>query len=271
MLTQDLISDTSQFKLLLRVSGEGAHAVVYSPDADGSLINAPLSYGASASDDAAKALQEAVYDNPLLLSDFKDVTVVIEPRVVTPMPEVLSAETRREALGFLTDLTACDVLEDRTGLNGSVFVGAVGHDVLTFLRRTFPTATLTTHLGALSRYFASRLGQGNQPRMLAAFRPDAVDLIAVRGHRLLMANTFRFTDTADAVYYILASRRELGLDTEGCDLTLTGYRPHRDAVMPELRRFIERVLPLIFPPELFKAGKDALLAPFDLMISSLCV
>lgn len=267
MLTQDLIKDTSKFRLLLRVGPAGAYAVVFAPDADGSLISTALPYEDGR--DTLAALQDAIYDNPLLLSEYADTIVVMEPQVVIPLPSELSPELRREIVSRQVDMTGKEILEDPTGLAGSVFDGVVSHDVMTFLRRTFPTAVFTTHIGTLTRFFASRPGRANSSRMLAAFRRETVDVIAISGNRLLMANSFNFSTPEDAVYYILACRSELGMSAENDDLQLTGYRAHRDAVTPELRRFVARVMPLIFPPELFKAGKDSLLAPFDLMISPL--
>lgn len=267
MLTQDLIKDTSKFRLLLRVGPAGAHAVVFAPDADGSLISAALPYEEGR--ETLAALQDVIYDNPLILGEFADTIIVMEPQAVIPLPAELSSELRREIVGRQVDMTGKEVLEDATGLVGSVFEGVVAHDVMTFLRRTFPTATFTTHIGTLTRFFASRPGRANSSRMLAAFRRETVDVIALRDNRLLMANSFSFANPEDAVYYILACRSELGMSAENDDLQLTGDRSHRDIVTPELRRFVARVMPLIFPPELFKAGKDSLLAPFDLMISPL--
>ena len=267
MLTQDLISDTSRFRLLLRVSDTGAHAVIFAPDSDGSLINAPLPFSPSA--DPVKDLQEVIYDNPLLLNEFSSVLIVIEPRVTFPMPSELDFPLRRDIIARQCDISSSELIDDPSGLNSSLFTGVISRDLFTFLRRPFPSATLTTHLGTLTRYFASRPGRGTTPRTLASFRPDAVDVVITSGNRLLLANSFRFTDPDDAVFYLLACRRALGIDEENSEVQLTGHRPHRMTVTARLRQFVPRVMPAIFPPELFKAGKDSLLAPFDLMISSL--
>ena len=85
-----------------------------------------------------------------------------------------------------------------------------------------------------------------------------------------MANTFHFKNPDDAVYYLLACRKNLGLDPYNDDLSLAGDQSIREKLMPMLRSFIARVIPVIFPPQMFKAGKDAMLAPFDLIVTPLC-
>jgi hypothetical protein len=44
----------------------------------------------------------------------------------------------------------------------------------------------------------------------------------------------------------------------------------REQIMPELRRFVNYVMPVIFPSTMFRAGKEALNAPFELILLPLC-
>jgi hypothetical protein len=44
----------------------------------------------------------------------------------------------------------------------------------------------------------------------------------------------------------------------------------REAIMPELRRYINYVMPVIFPSAMFRAGREAMNAPFELIVLPLC-
>ena len=55
---------------------------------------------------------------------------------------------------------------------------------------------------------------------------------------LRMANTFRFRDIMDAVYYIMACREMLDLDPAGNELLIAGDESLRDEITPILRKFL---------------------------------
>ena len=101
-------------------------------------------------------------------------------------------------------------------------------------------------------------------------RDDRLDLLAFGKDSLLLANTFRYRDPMDAVYYILACRQSLGLDAGSDELFLAGDKGVRETITPTLREYLAYVMPVIFPSAMFKAGKEALNAPFDLIVLPLC-
>ena len=86
----------------------------------------------------------------------------------------------------------------------------------------------------------------------------------------MLANTFSFSDPMDAVYYILACRNRIGLDPHNDELLLSGDASVREKILPMLRTYLARVMPMIFPPQMFKSGKDAMIAPFDLIVTPIC-
>ncbi len=106
--------------------------------------------------------------------------------------------------------------------------------------------------------------------MVCNFRRSSVDVVMLDGNSLLQANTFLFSNPMDAVYYILASRSRHGLDPYNDEILLTGDQNIREEVTPVLRKYVSRVMPSIFPPQMFRAGKDAMRAPFDLIVTPLC-
>lgn len=269
-LDKDLIADPCRWRLAMQFGPGAIDVVAYSPMEDNSLLHRRILLDTAASS-PLKALEGAVYDNPLLLSDFGHIHCLVDS------PEVMVAP--REAAGLdadrLVTLMAAAVpgfdgvamANDLPAANAAIVMG-LNRDTWGFLTRTFFNADIQHHLTPLCRYFLNVSRRANSPRVYANLRTHSLDVVAVDRDRLLMANTFRFDATDDAAYYILASRRQLGLDS--AEMFLTGDASVRELVAPVLRRFISAVMPVIFPSAMFRAGKDALGAPFELIVLPLC-
>ena len=85
----------------------------------------------------------------------------------------------------------------------------------------------------------------------------------------MMANTFDAPEASDAAYFIVAVRKMLNLPDDA-ETMLAGSAKLREQVSPILRQFPAQVMPVIFPSEMFRAGKESLSSPFDLIILPLC-
>ncbi len=267
-LEKELIADTSICNLLMRVGRESLDVAVYSVVSDNSFIHRSFPL-VSATRRPMGMLEDAIYDNPLLLADFRRSYCIVESQrsltVPAEIPDPASLLTRQ-----WPDFDG-EVRVSANGTSNTTFVWGIDTALAGFLRRTFP-ATLQTdcHLAPLTRYFAARPGRGNSVRAIANLREGSMDMLVLRGPHLLMANTFVFDKTLDALYYIMAARDSLGLDPQVDEMLLAGHQPLREELSPLLRKYIARVMPVIFPPQMFKAGMEALSAPFDLIVTPLC-
>lgn len=274
-LDKDLVTDPSICNLLLRLSPGQLDAAIYSVVNDNSFLHRsyPLQ---SPGRTPSSMLEEAVYDNPLLLADFRRVYCIVETPKVMMLPSPLpgsgdDADLRRRLFAMQWPDFDGDVHVSNDGTTNSSVVWGLDRDIARFLARTFtPDLRLDAHIIPLVRYFAARPGRGNSARAIANLRPGSMDMIVLRGTRLLMANTFAFRTHEDARYYILASIQSLGLDPRLDELLLAGSQPIREQLAPMLREYVARVMPAIFPPQMFKAGMEALGAPFDMIVTPLC-
>lgn len=111
---------------------------------------------------------------------------------------------------------------------------------------------------------------GNAGKMYAHIHNNQLDLLSFGKDTLRLANSYAFRDPMDAVYYILACRKMLNLDPGSDEMLIAGDNSVREAITPTLREYLAYVMPVIFPSSMFKAGKDALNAPFDLIVLPLC-
>lgn len=269
-LLNDRIENSEMWNLLLRLSRESLHVVMYSIVEDNSLVYRRFDLDTTA-DSWIGAIQNVIYDNPALLSDFRRVYCVVETREYVVVPSQCESDEARNLL-FSTAFPSSrqEMAVDDTGtLTGTVLVG-VESELRGFINRTFQRVTIVSHIASLCRYFALNTNNGNKVKMIANLRRDTMDVVVTDGRRLLLANTFAFSNVDDAAYYLIASRRRLGLDDRNDDLLLSGDTDVREALLPILRNFVARVMPVIFPPQMFKARKDAMNAPFDLIIQPIC-
>ncbi|MBQ2485271.1 MAG: DUF3822 family protein, partial [Muribaculaceae bacterium] len=82
--------------------------------------------------------------------------------------------------------------------------------------------------------------------------------------------TFNYRSMDDAAYFILHAYDSLKMNRLSDEIQLSGDRDVREQLTPLLRRFINYVMPAIYPAAALRLGHDAMKAPFDLIMLALC-
>lgn len=264
------------WRLALQLEPELLRAVMWSTVEDSTLVqfSLPLDPGAS----GHKALEEAVYAAPVLLSDFGRVDVVVRGNRYLVAPTVLGSDLGAEALAYccLSDSEDADtVMTDHIEASGCDIVWALDEGTSGFLARTFRNPAVMSHMTPLLRYFGRKGVLGHSARAYAHFsecpgRREADVIVYGPDGKLAMAATHLIGSEDDALYYILAGMQEAGLDPHNDEVLLCGNSAVRDAVMPRLRRYAANAMPVIFPSAAYRAGRESLRAPFPLVILPLC-
>ena len=269
-LNKDLIKDPRLWRLALRINETKLHVVLFCSVEDNSLIYREISLDSAVSS-MQKAIEEAIYDNPLLLSDFARVDCIIETDKFTIIPsEIDNTDVQEKIFSETFPTFEGAVVENKLKeLDASILMG-VDEELINFLQRTFHNACIQHHLAPLCTYFNRKSRLGNAGKMYAHIHDNKLDLLAFGKDSLRFANTFDFREPIDAIYYIFACREMLQLDAGSDELFIAGDNSMREAITPTLREYLAYVMPVIFPAAMFKAGKDALNAPFDLIVLPLC-
>ena len=263
-----MVADPSMWRLSMEISPSTLSVALYSPVEANSLIYREIPLDPAA--DILRAVEDAVYDNPLMLQPFGRTDILIDTRRLTLVPAALDpAYASGIASAYWPDGTLEAVVETIKGTDATA-VMAIGSDLYSFLCRTFPDARIAHSLSPLISYFALSGRLGNSGKIYAHLRAGAVDIIAFGPRGLLMANTFSAPADDDVLYYIMAATERCGLTPTDDELMICGDTAMRETLMPRLRRFHSYVMPVIFPSLMFRAGKDALRAPFELMVLPLC-
>lgn len=270
-LTIDLLPNSAYCQLGLRIGADALTAMIYNPLEDNSLIVRQFPIPAEG-DERQKAIEAVFYDNPLLLAEFAKTNVEIESANLLLIPEEVADETLIRQLFE----KAHPQTEERDKLIDNVIDGfnaravfSVAEQEVNFLRRTLGNVAIFSNLVPLIKYLRKQLHRGNTVKAFINVRESSADIIILSHDRLYLANRFAYKEPSDLIYYILAATTPPG-GHEANETLVTGSRPRRDQVIKGLREFRTSVMPMIFPSEMYRAGRAALSSPFDLIILPLC-
>lgn len=267
-LTSDINTNPALWRLYLEVTHDALEIVAYSTYHDQSLIHRRLPFDAAASSQV-QALSSLIYDNELLLADYERVSILID----TPRFMVVPAATSEETdLSMATKLWGDDItlLTDALPIPRVKLITAADHSMTAFLRRTYPTVTPHHPMTQLITYFYNRDRMNNASRMYIHLREGHIDIIHFDSQKLKIANSFDTTNVDDMIYYTLLAARTTGFDLENDDMMVCGTEETRDRFHSMLRKYVRYVMPVVFPSEMYHAGKEALESPFQLIVMPLC-
>ena len=255
-LEPNLVPNPQTCRMALRVSPEALDVVIVSRVNDNALIWRRLPMPDSADADGA-----------ISVSDFAAVDVLIDTPRFMAIPNETAADTGKveEIFGSLYPDDEQDVIVSRATDDAAIAFSA-DPALTAFLRRTFGAGVRISHVIApLVRFFAIKTRLGNNGTLHLHMDGRRATLVAFGREGLLMANTFRVNAAEDAVFYTLTAAHHLGFDNATDRVIVSGDSDLRDSVLPLLRRSLSYVMPLIFPSDIFKLGRDALRAPFELI------
>lgn len=226
---------------------------------------------ASPSERLVRMLEEAVYDNPVLLAGFLTVDVILHAPWFALLPPGVSEGECRDILDASMPREAADATMIAVPSDGDMsprFVMYADTPLVDFLRRTFSNPVFRHPLEVMASWFRHTDPLGVEGKMLARFSPTSLDLMAFGHSGLIFANTFCCLDPADAVYFILAVRDFLGIDADG-ELLLAGDAASREAVTPILRRYVGFAMPLPLPPRSCGPESDGIPFHVEALLSAI--
>lgn len=273
-LDKDMISQPELWKLSLLLADKHLDVALFPPTVREEMIVRHFDFPAPATD-PLRAIEDIIYENPLLFSDFKRVECIIDNCQQILTPADLDPEATARVYSELTTLSPTDhpdALPDEPQIfptgdptcNVALLQKA---DIDAFIRRTFYNVRFDSRLASLIRYFLSLPNTPETPSMFIITRNGRLTLIATKTGRVLMANTFQYRTDADAAYYILACTSSLSLDPADLTLYLSGGT---SALSEIVAPYIPSISAIPFPMLRHRASKTTLQAPFELIIRPLC-
>ena len=122
-----------------------------------------------------------------------------------------------------------------------VVIFAMDKSVCQCLQEQYADVQFFSHITPLVEYFSGRSRLGNSRKVYANIRQKALDVLVCERGRLLLANTFAATSTADRIYYLLYVWQQLNFDQERDELHLCGELPDKADLLNRLRQFVRQV------------------------------
>ena len=223
------IQHPEAWQLLVSIDDGTLDYILYTPSVAGSLIigNKELA------DDSLQVLEDAIYDTPELLNEYKRVSVIVH--------------SRQFVIAFL-----------------------MPRGMQAFLGRTFNYPAVYHHLMPLCEHFERVNRDSGRSQMFLHLQAAGMDMAIYRDGGLLCANTYPFANAQDAAYYALNAWRTHGLDQLSDELQLAGDGDLRALMTPMLREYVKYVMPAEYPAAAMQLGRNAMQAPLDLILLALC-
>ncbi len=271
-LEKDLIAQPELWRLALMIGQDSLDVALYPPVAREEIVWRSFPFDPNAPS-RLKAIEDIIYDNPLLLSDFRKIDCVIDSRSRLIVPAC--ATTEQYEMLFAAACPSADSMElTAYPINAeAIMLEGLEPEVTAFIRRTFFNVRLHGRIPLLATYFLSRTDGLRSKRAIVLVRDNRLTLIAINNDRLLAANDFRFNEIADAAYYVMASFSNIGFRPEDADFDLALHGQSltaSDSLASVLRNYLTEIRPVPFPALRFRATKTTLQAPFPLIILPIC-
>ncbi len=269
-LEKELILQPELWRLAILLRDSRLDVALYPPVPREEMIW--RSFELDSSVEPLRAVEDVIYANPLLFSDFKQVDCLIDnvPAILLPAAMTFDEASMAYDLSSIPAVSASDAdLEIYpTGDPDTIVALRQIPQVKAFLQRTFYNIRFRSRLADLAAYLLSSPDAAPRNAINVLARDGRLTLIATTdGPRLLLANTFSYENETDALYYILAVRRMLNLDPATTPV-LTSPVPQTFTDL--LQAHISPVAPIPFPMLRYRTTPSTLQAPFDLIIRPIC-
>ena len=257
------------WRLSLRIDSGSVRFVAHSDIEQNSLMSRSVELE-DGEDDFLRSLENCIYDNPFFLLDFKRVDVAYTSRRFMGVPERLDEAGARAAFEAMYGKADGDVAVDALPHCQARIAFEMPSGLLPFINRTFNNPPIRHHLSAVCEHFAKKCRNTGIGKEFVYFHDGYADVMVYLRGRFAFANTFECATAEDAMFFVLNVWNDYSLDVHNDELQIAGDKLMREAVAPMLREYVTYVMPAIFPAAAMRIGMDAMKAPFDLILMSLC-
>ncbi len=232
---------SEQYTLSIRLSTDGFSFSVFNPLGDGefSYYDREVDESFSLTANLKQTFRELAW----LERPFRRVNVLMADKRFTFIPLEFFEDEQTEIIFYHNhpkrenETVQYNILHK----NSTVVLFGMDKSACSFLREQYPDVKFYSQASPFIEFFSSKSRLGNNRKMYAHLRKDAVDVYGYERGRLLLANSFECRSTPDRVYYLLYIWKQLGFEQERDELHLTGDLNDKELLLPELRKFIRQV------------------------------
>lgn len=270
-LDKDLVDNPREWRMSIRISDNAIDIVAHNPRQPGSLIYHRLPLP-DASSSLVAVLGDVVYDNALLLSEFGTTDVLIDtPRFIIAPTEMCVDGLDEAMISELWPRENLSVISHPiVGTDETLLAGA-DTTIISFVRRTFPTATVTHRLCPLLSYLITKDHEMGAPGMYVNVRDNRIDVVYFSERGLRAVNTYDTPTPEDMLYYIMAVAKGCNMDINNDEMVICGDAAEAERLQASIRKYLPTALMMDTPYEVDALGAEALAAPLELTLMPICV
>ena len=254
---------TQQSSLVIDIKKGGLSYLVYGRDVKPKMAAISFDNGG----DLKQALENTVYDTPLLLEDYSRTTIVLHSQHFVVMPAELTPSANQVFQASFSSLEG-ELMTCQVKNTDAAIACDVPQGVAAFLKRTFGNPELLHHLAPLIAYCAAAYADDNGCLHINVNEKET-HIVATRNGKLQLANTYPYRSTDDIIYFALAVFKECNFDSRADKILLSGKNELRSSLAEQLRQRIAHVMPEVFPAQALALGKEAITLPFNIIATAL--
>lgn len=198
----------------------------------------PVSSGIS----IAANMREALRTVPMLSDEYQRVQVTVDSPVL--MIPASQFDDRQQELCYYHAFTR---QEQQTIMHAvlpdlhAVAVFSVWKDLCSVLADRFDDVRYMPAVASVWRHLHQRSFTGPRQKLYGYFHDHRLEAFSFVQNRFKFCNSYAVTNANDALYYLLAVWKQLGLEPGRDELHLCGDLPDGEELQAEAHRFIKRV------------------------------
>lgn len=217
------------------------------------------------------SLKEFFFENEFLAYTYKRVNVLFVSPRYTLVPDELFPETAYKQLydlAFSEPERHC--LYNKLKDEPVELLFGMDDDVYEFCSRSVINPRFVHHMVPLLSLW-KRQSMARLPRQcFVMLHPNMMDVAVYEHGKLLLANSYTFSQPEDILYYILYVWKQTGMDQQKDQLRISGETVLRNNMTGLLRTYLQYIEPQEIPSEAYLLGAEIAQAPMDLIALSVC-
>jgi hypothetical protein len=187
----------------------------------------------------ADAVGHILNDYRLLNTRFKTVHIAVLNRAFTLMPESFhDGDHAAEMLSFSSGATVINCMSEKIG--GIGFCYSIGKDLLSFCERSFPGANIR-HAGLVTLAAFLNNSAFAETNIFINLHRSFFELACRQEKQLALYNVFHYETDEDALYFILFTLEQLGMNPQFAKVTIAAEVPVTQNIIVQIKKYIRHV------------------------------
>lgn len=271
LLTQAIeVNDTENYELSIQFALDGFSFSLHNPLENDTFIYREVVFNAT--QPYCQQLELAIQTYPQLAATYKKVYALAANNRFLLVPPCYTASEAEQSysIAFGETVPAERVLTTHLPIAQINQLYGVEDALYQWVATRYPSAIWLHQLSPICEYFAFKSRQVQRTRLYALVHRTTLNIVCYNASGLLLANSYHCASSNDAAYYLLNTWQQMGLDAYNDEIHIGGDTEQRNELSLLLKTYIAQVLPVIFPSEIFRLGKETMHAPYSLITRPLC-